>query len=107
MVPVLSVQPLVENAVSHGIAPTGREGTVTISSREEEHFFVITVSNDGLPYSPPDPDGEKTDHISVGVRSVRERLEKNLGGTLDIRVGSDGIGAVAEIRIPRSDRQTG
>ena len=101
-VPVLSVQPLVENAVSHGIAPTGKEGTVTISSREEERFYVVTVSNDGLPYSPPDPDVERTDHISVGVRSVRERLEKNLGGTLDIRVGSDGIGAVAEIRIPRS-----
>ena len=46
-VPKLTLQPLVENAIDHGIRNTGRGGFIRISGREEDGFCVLTVCDDG------------------------------------------------------------
>ncbi len=43
----LTLQPLVENAIFHGIEPTGRYGTITLSAREEGEDIILTVTDDG------------------------------------------------------------
>ena len=48
LLPTLSVQPLVENAVKHGIGKKKEGGTVTIATREREHTIEILISDDGV-----------------------------------------------------------
>lgn len=100
--PVLSVQPLVENAVKHGIAPVEKGGTLIISSRENEKDYTVQVINDGVPFPETRMTGRKG-HVSLGIRTTSERIRLLSGGTLDIRQGPDGCGTVCEIRIPRHD----
>ncbi len=97
--PVLSVQPLVENAVKHGLAPIPEGGSLTIASHETEYGFTVTVSNDGVPYS---MELDEKDRIPVGTRSVRERVEMLCGGTLEVGTGKGGKGCVATIELPKS-----
>ena len=99
-VPTLSVQPLVENAVRHGIRqnPDGR-GTVTISTRETNKTYEITVTDDGPGFDISKlPDG-KTLHI--GLENSRERLRLSCGGSLEITENNP-HGVVATIRLPKA-----
>jgi len=71
IVPMLTLQPLVENAVRHGIAPRADGGTVRISARLLESDLVIAVGDDG---------GGSTDEAlhtatGVGLALVKRRLE--------------------------------
>ncbi len=97
--PLLSVQPLAENAVQHGISRLPRGGTVRILSGREEDAWVIRVEDNGKGYDPSAP--PVPGHHRVGLDNVRQRLQILCGGTLRVeRMGADG-GTVAEIRIPR------
>lgn len=98
----LSVQPLVENAIRHGIygrGPTG--GTVKVSTRETPDAWVIEVEDDGVGF-----DIEKTqkdfedgkDH--TGLKNITFRLSSVMGGSVDIR-SEKGKGTKAVIRLPR------
>ncbi len=93
--PPLTIQPLVENAIKHGLVEHGRNGTICLSTARERDFIVITVSDDGVGFSVDAC--EKSD--SVGIRNVRYRLENMVGGSLIID-SKPGEGTVATIRIP-------
>ena len=97
-VPALSVQPLVENAVKHGICGKEDGGTLVLSTREKEDCFEIIVEDDGVGFdvdSLPN-DGEK----HLGVHNVQSRLEAMMGGSLNI-ISTPGIGTTAIIRVPK------
>lgn len=93
--PPLTIQPLVENAIKHGLVEHGRSGTICLSTAREKDFIVVTVSDDGVGFSVDAC--EKSD--SVGIRNVRYRLENMVGGSLTID-SKPGEGTVATIRIP-------
>ena len=98
-IPTLTLEPLVENAVRHGIRGNedGR-GTVTISAREFQDRFEVSVQDDGPGFDPermPD-DG----HPHVGLTNVRERLMQVCGGTLQIE-SYVGCGTTATIVLPK------
>ena len=99
--PALTLQPLVENAVRHGVVPLGKEGIILITTRETERYYVITVSDNGVGFDPADSGNgdDKADHI--GIRNVRERLKRLSGGELEIQSVKD-YGTEAIIRIPRT-----
>ena len=99
--PPLSLQPLVENAVKHGITPKAEGGTITISTFEEQGSYVVRISDDGLGFDTQAP--ETDGRIHVGIENVRNRVELLCGGTLRIesRVGE---GTVAEIIIPKEGK---
>ena len=89
-IPVLSLQPLVENAVRHGLANKPAGGTVTIIGRDLDREAVITIEDDGV--------GADPEHVrrvlagdtsldSVGLFNVDERLRSTFG---------DGYGLVVE-----------
>ncbi|MBQ9664816.1 MAG: histidine kinase [Oscillospiraceae bacterium] len=98
-IPTLTLQPLAENAVRHGVRgkPSGR-GTVAISSQEYEDHYEITVEDDGPGF---DPNQEKCDGQShIGLANVRERLQRVAGGSLRID-SAPGVGTKAVIMIPK------
>lgn len=81
-VPPLLVQPLVENAIKHGIATLTDGGEITFSVQRRRDVLLITVEN---PFDPDAPAARKT---GFGLVNVRNRLQARYGaaGVLDIQV---------------------
>jgi len=96
--PALTLQPIVENAVRHGITKKVNGGTVTIKTEETGDSFIITVTDDGIGFDPAAPIDDDESH--VGIENVRSRLNMMCGGTLDIQSLS-GTGTTAVITIPK------
>ncbi len=98
LIPALSVQPLVENAIRHGICKKPEGGTVKIASREEKDCFVVIVTDDGVGFNKTDaPDGNGT---HIGMENVKQRLEAMVGGSFEIE-SEVGVGTTAKITIPK------
>ena len=94
LLPPLTLQPIVENAVKHGMDPEIERLNVTVRTRKTEAGSEITVEDDGADFLPLN-DAEE----GVGLASTRLRLERMCGGTLNIAPRQGG-GAVATLRIP-------
>ena len=75
-VPPLILQPLVENAIKHGVARTTEPVTLTLTAREEDARLLLSVENDRGPAVPREHDG---DHPGVGLVNVCERLAARFG----------------------------
>jgi signal transduction histidine kinase len=75
LIPAFTLQPLVENAIRHGIATQPKGGTLTVTSGLENDALVLQVRDDGA--------GAAPDAVAiasgVGVRAVRQRLEARYG----------------------------
>ena len=99
--PALTVQPLVENAIRHGVRIRD-QGIVRIASRRMEDGHEITIRDNGKGFNPEEI--EETDGGHIGIRNVRERIEKICGGTLQIesRIGE---GTAVTIFIPAEERK--
>jgi hypothetical protein len=90
LVPPLLVQPLVENAVKHGIAPRPGGGALRLAAAMEGGRLRITVANTGLPPDPARPDG-------TGLANLKARLALLEGARLELR--REGPWTVAELRL--------
>ena len=97
-IPALSLQPLVENAVKHGICPKEGGGTVTIETWETKEDFVIAVKDDGVGFDVQSIIEEGGKHI--GIDNVRRRLWAMSKAILEID-SLPGKGTTATIRIPK------
>ena len=97
-IPALSVQPLVENAVKHGICKTRSGGTVTISSYEDQCFYTITVSDDGVGFDPSKTINDGKQH--VGIENARFRIREMSDGHLNIQ-SEPGKGTKVTIKLPK------
>jgi len=105
MLPTLTVQPLVENAIRHGVR--AREvGQIDITVRKGEGGHTIVVADNGLGFDPGSIDAAEGKHI--GIRNVRERLEKQCGGTLTLS-SHPGTGTTVTVFVPKAgqDEQGG
>ena len=100
MLPPLTVQVLVENAIKHGITQKYEGGTVRVISTKENGFYVISVEDDGIGFDPQEVKGEK----HVGLANVRKRLEYLVNGKLlvDSMIGE---GTIATIMIPVGNKE--
>ena len=97
LLPALSVQPLVENAIKHGLMGLEEGGIVTISAYETKESYVVEVSDDGVGFD-MNAGYDETKH--VGIKNIRGRIEAMCGGTLTIE-SEIGKGTKATIRIPK------
>ena len=101
-VPPLSLQPLVENAIRHGVR-IREEGLVRVSTRRTAEGHEIVVEDNGEGFDARAVEQAEGKHI--GIRNVRERIEKMCGGTLtiDSRIGE---GTTVTIRIPAKEAES-
>lgn len=101
LIPALTLQPLVENAVQHGVTKRIEGGTVIIRSSEDDESLIITVKDNGVGFEPEKSkakSGAESPHI--GIDNVRYRLERMAGGKLEIE-SKLGVGTKAVITLPK------
>ena len=97
VLPALSVQPLVENAIKHGLMRLESGGTVLVRSYETPTHFCVEVKDDGVGFDTSLPIDEK---MHVGLRNIRGRLNAMVNGDL-ILESKPGVGTKAVIMIPK------
>lgn len=100
-VPPLTVQPIVENAVRHGVTKRREGGTVRVGTREEEGAYVVTIADDGVGFDPAAPLQDGRAH--VGIDNVRARLAGQCGGSVTV-ASAVGEGTTVEMAIPKKGR---
>lgn len=83
--PPLTIQPLVENAVKHGIFDKPGGGTITLRSRQEGDSIIISVEDNGVGFDPEAPVPRSEEHMHVGLVNVRSRLENMVDGQMTIQ----------------------
>ena len=98
-IPALTLEPLVENAVRHGVRKNkdGR-GTVTIFTRDKDDCVQVIVTDDGPGFDPEQISEDGKPH--VGIANVRERVTNLCGGTLEIQT-EPGKGTTAILTLPK------
>lgn len=106
-VPVLTIQPLVENAVKHGLANQVKGGTVTLKARVDPltRTTAIQVADDGvgMPSDMLDKitDGTESKQGGVGVRNISQRLATLFGERYEFDIRSrEREGTVVDLRMP-------
>ena len=97
LLPALSVQPLVENAIKHGLMGLEEGGNVKISAYETDSDYIVEVNDDGVGF---DMEAGYDEKKHVGIKNIRERIETMCNGTLLIE-SEKGKGTKATIKIPK------
>ena len=97
VLPALTVQPLVENAIKHGLMRLETGGTVVIRSYETPTHFCVEVKDNGVGFDTSLPIEDKK---HVGLRNIRGRLKAMVNGELFIE-SKQSVGTRAVIRIPK------
>ena len=94
--PPLTVEPLVENALIHGIGTLESGGVITVSSRANEGEYMICVEDNGVGFD------AKNTAFGVGLENAKTRLQQQCGGSLEItsRPGC----TRATVRIPKQNK---
>lgn len=94
-----TLQPLVENAIFHGVVPKGSFGTITVDACEEPDFLAVTITDDGVGMTAeqaaallrPGERADKSAMTGIGLGNVNRRLKlaygKGAGLTIDSAVG--------------------
>ena len=100
--PPLTVEPLVENAVKHGVTKKRGGGTVTVSTRKTDEGIQITVADTGVGFNPNTYMEDGKPH--VGIRNVSDRLRNMVGGSLSITSSESGTVAVVTIPVEEASK---
>lgn len=97
-IPSLTLQPLVENAVKHGICKRAEGGTIVVKTSETDKEYLVEVTDDGVGFDPnvPPDDGR----VHVGLTNVQNRLKNMVHGRLEI-YSKIGKGTRMSIHIPK------
>ncbi|HUP02582.1 MAG TPA: histidine kinase, partial [Bryobacteraceae bacterium] len=93
-VPALLLQPLVENAVKHGIAGLVDGGSIRLTARRRGSAVEIALENAF------DPEASAPSKTGIGLSHVRRRLEVRYGGQAELAAGASGTVYRVELRFP-------
>jgi LytS/YehU family sensor histidine kinase len=96
-VPYLLLQPVVENAIRHGISRKAEGGTIEISAEKEEQSLLIYVQDDGNGIL----ETESTSRPGLGLANTRSRLQKLYGDRFELELSNlPGTGTSVRLTIP-------
>ena len=96
-IPALTIQPIVENAIKHGLMKLQKGGTIRVISYETDTHYCVMVEDDGAGF---DTNILLDDRKHVGIRNIRGRLKAMVNGVLEIK-STEGVGTTVLIRIPK------
>ena len=96
-IPALTIQPIVENAIKHGLMKLQSGGTIHIISYETDKEYCVLVEDDGVGF---DTSVLLDERKHVGIRNIRGRLQAMVNGTLEIE-STIGVGTKVLIKIPK------
>ena len=97
MLPPLTLQPLVENAVKHGLLKKEEGGTIRIETLQKGNNTIVKIQDDGIGF---DPEMVKTDgQVHIGLSNVTDRLWNLCKGTMEIK-SVRGKGTLITITVP-------
>jgi len=99
MIPVLSIQPLVENAIKHGVAANAGGGMLTLTAKVVEGEVRITVADTG-PGMKAQPYGAAKSGAGLGLGNVTRRLQLCYGPRADLQVNSTAGGTSVQFSVP-------
>jgi two-component system, LytTR family, sensor histidine kinase AlgZ len=99
MVPALLLQPLVENAVKHGVSTLLEGGEIRLTTHRSEELLRVAVENDFDPDAPPQRKN------GMGLVNVRKRLDARYGEAARMRVDVEGRKYRVELTFPGSARE--
>ena len=99
--PALTVQPIVENAIKHGLMKLQKGGSIRVISYETDTDYCISVEDDGVGFDTSKLLDEKK---HIGIRNIRDRLKVMVGGTLEIE-STQGVGTKVLITIPKEAKK--
>ena len=100
-IPALTVQPIVENAIKHGLMKLPRGGTIRVVSYETDTAYCISVVDNGVGF---DTSALIDERKHMGLRNIRERLKVMVNGTLEIE-SAVGVGTKVLVTIPKEGRK--
>ena len=96
-IPALTIQPIVENAIKHGLMKLPAGGEIRVRSYETDTHYCVSVEDDGVGFDT----GELLDERKhLGIRNIRGRLKAMVDGDLAIE-STVGVGTKALITIPK------
>ena len=98
----LTIQPIVENAIKHGINQKPEGGTVTIKTYEDEDFFFVDISDDGVGFDVNQKPDENDERSHVGVNNIKTRLREMLKATVEVE-STVGVGTKVLVKIPKNE----
>ena len=96
-IPALTIQPIVENAIKHGLMKLQKGGTIHVVSYETDTHYCVLVEDDGVGF---DTTVLLDERKHVGIRNIRGRLKAMVNGTLEIE-SEIGVGTKVLIEIPK------
>ena len=99
-IPALTVQPIVENAIKHGLMKLQKGGSIRVESFETETDYCVSVVDDGVGF---DTSLLIDERKHVGLRNIRERLKAMVNGSINIE-STVGVGTKVIIKIPKEDK---
>ena len=100
-IPALTIQPIVENAIKHGLMKLEKGGTIRVVSYETDTHYCVTVEDDGVGFN---TDLLLDERKHVGIRNIRGRLKAMVNGHLEIE-STEGVGTKVFITIPKEVEQ--
>jgi sensor histidine kinase YesM len=100
-IPALTIQPIVENAIKHGLMKLQKGGTIRVVSYETDTHYCVSVVDDGVGF---DSSLLLDERKHVGLRNIRERLKAMVNGSIEIE-STVGVGTKVLIRIPKEEKQ--
>lgn len=109
LVPSLVLQPLVENAIRHGIAPRAAPGIIEVGARRDGDTVELWVRDDGVGLDAPAPVHPIEQHAGngIGLRNTRARLAGLYGDAASLALDAGaGRGAIARVRLPYREGST-
>ena len=98
LIPILSIQPLVENAVKHGIAAKQGRGRVGVTADKTAEGLRITVEDTGVGFEKSRTGAQNG--TGTGLENVRRRLALCYGSAADLKIESSGAGTTVTFLVP-------
>ena len=100
--PALSIQPLVENAVYHGIQPLPNGGEIQVKGFTEGQYWYLSISNPIAPATSIKPSGGN----QMAVNNIRQRLDYRYSGRATMVIEHDHSNYRVTLKVPLSRKQT-